>query len=116
MGAEWRKRRSTPLWGGDHVTLTARDGAGHTVETGHVLAATGYRVRLDALDFVAPRGMGRTGAQAGFPRPGVGLQSSASDAYFIRIQAAAIFSPVLRFTCGTKCAVPWLVAALAARG
>ncbi|MFD4509284.1 hypothetical protein [Streptomyces sp. NPDC058457] len=30
------------------------DGRIHAIETDHVLAATGYRVRLDAVDFLAP--------------------------------------------------------------
>ncbi|MEV8547803.1 NAD(P)-binding domain-containing protein [Streptomyces sp. NPDC051572] len=103
---------------GDRLTLATRDGAGHThtVKTGHVLAATGYRVRLDVLDFVAPEVRAELARTAGFPRLDAGLQSSVPGLYFTGIQAAATFGPLLRFTCGTKFAAPRLAAALAARG
>ncbi|MEV0742242.1 hypothetical protein AB0I51_41375 [Streptomyces sp. NPDC050549] len=74
---------------GDWVTLTTRDADGriHAVETGYVLAATGYRVRLDAVDFLAPE----LTRKAGFPHLDAGLQSSVPGLYFTGIQAAATF-------------------------
>ncbi|MFG2524915.1 NAD(P)-binding domain-containing protein [Streptomyces sp. NPDC048527] len=102
---------------GDGVVVTTRDaqGRGHTVETGHVLAATGYRVRLDAVDFLAPDLRARLARTGGFPRLDAGLRSSVPGLYFTGIQAAGTFGPVLRFTCGTEFAAPRLAASLAAR-
>ena len=102
---------------GEGVTLTTRDTDGRirTVETGHVLAATGYQVRLDALDFLAPELRAQLTRTAGYPHLDAGLQSSVSGLYFTGIQAAATFGPLLRFTCGTEFAAPRLAAALAAR-
>lgn len=102
---------------GDGVTVTTRDTDGriHTLETGHVLAATGYQVRLDALDFLAPELRAELTRTAGFPHLDAGLQSSVSGLYFTGIQAAATFGPLLRFTCGTEFAAPRLAAAVAAR-
>jgi thioredoxin reductase len=102
---------------GEGVTLTTQDGDGrtHTIETGHVLAATGYRVQLDALDFVGPELRAELTRTAGYPRLDAGLQSSVPGLYFTGIQAAATFGPLLRFTCGTEFAAPRLAAALAAR-
>ncbi|WP_406443670.1 lysine N(6)-hydroxylase/L-ornithine N(5)-oxygenase family protein [Streptomyces sp. NBC_01613] len=98
------------------VLLTTRDGDGrtHSVAAEHVLAATGYQVRLDGLDFLAPElraGLARTG---GSPHLDAGLQSSVPGLYFTGIQAAATFGPLLRFTCGTAFAAPRLAAAVAA--
>ncbi|MFE7214150.1 FAD-dependent oxidoreductase [Streptomyces sp. NPDC001698] len=99
---------------GDGVTLTTRDGDGRTrtIETAHVLAATGYRVHLDALDFVAPEARCELARTGGFPALDAGLQSSVPGLYFTGIQAAATFGPLLRFTCGTKFAAPRLAAAV----
>ncbi|MGW4817474.1 NAD(P)-binding domain-containing protein [Streptomyces sp. NPDC004227] len=99
---------------GDGVTLTTRDGEGRTrtIETAHVLAATGYRVHLDALDFVAPEARCELARTGGFPALDAGLQSSVPGLYFTGMQAAATFGPLLRFTCGTKFAAPRLAAAV----
>ncbi|ANP52683.1 thioredoxin reductase [Streptomyces griseochromogenes] len=101
---------------GDGVRLVTRgaDGTIRTIETAHVLAATGYRVQLDALDFLAPRlrsGLARTG---GFPALDTGFQSSVPGLYFTGITSAATFGPLMRFTCGTRFAAPRLSAALTA--
>lgn len=101
---------------GDGVILTTQDvdGRTHTIETAHVMAATGYRVRLDALDFVAPELRSELARKGGFPALDTGLQSSVPGLYFTGIQAAATFGPLLRFTCGTKFAAPRLAAAVSA--
>lgn len=102
---------------GDRVVLFARDRQGrtHILETDHVLAATGYRVRLDGLDFLSPELRSRLSRTGGFPRLDPGLQSSVPGLYFTGIQAAATFGPLLRFTCGTEFAAPRLTDAVAGR-
>ncbi|MDX6311294.1 MAG: FAD-dependent urate hydroxylase [Streptomyces sp.] len=80
----------------------------------HVLAATGYRVDLEALGFLAPSlrtALARTG---GSPRLGPDLASSVPGLYFTGLPAAATFGPVLRFVCGTDWASPRLAKAVAA--
>ncbi|MFD6923190.1 hypothetical protein ACFV99_23645 [Streptomyces sp. NPDC059944] len=54
----------------DRIELTTRDTRGHTevLRTGHVLAATGYRVGLDSVDFLAPGLRARLARNAGYPR------------------------------------------------
>ncbi|MDH6222009.1 hypothetical protein M2283_009356 [Streptomyces pseudovenezuelae] len=84
FGSWWLKPRLegvVPLHVGQHiteatrnddgVTLTTRDtdGRTRTIETGHVLAATGYRIRLDAVDFLAPRTAGRADPHGRLPAP-----------------------------------------------
>ncbi|WP_262056488.1 lysine N(6)-hydroxylase/L-ornithine N(5)-oxygenase family protein [Streptomyces sp. STR69] len=101
----------------DRVVMTSRDGQGRvdTLETDHVLAATGYRVRLDTLDYLSPELRAQLTRTGGFPRLDPGLQSSVPGLYFTGIQAAATFGPLLRFTCGTRFAAPRLAAAVAQR-
>ncbi|WP_328828863.1 NAD(P)-binding domain-containing protein [Streptomyces sp. NBC_00252] len=113
-----RQRITQAARNGAGVTLTTRDADGRTrtVETGHVLAATGYRVRLDAVDFLASELRAELVRTAGFPHLDAGLQSSVPGLYFTGIQAAATFGPLLRFTCGTRFAAPRLAAAVAAKG
>ncbi|MGW4825657.1 hypothetical protein ACWEP4_44100 [Streptomyces sp. NPDC004227] len=96
------------------VRLATRDtdGRTHTIETGHVLAATGYRVRLDALDFLSPELRSQLARAGGFPALGPGFESSVPGLYFTGIKAAATFGPLMRFTCGTEFAAPRLAAAV----
>src|SRR5262249_45008597 len=44
------------------------------LEADHVLAATGYRVQLDRLGFLAPRLRDRIAASVGYPRLGPGFE------------------------------------------
>ncbi|KOV67589.1 FAD-dependent oxidoreductase [Streptomyces sp. MMG1121] len=73
----------------------------HTVD--HVLAATGYRLDLDALPFLAP-----TLRQALVCVPGSGapelsgtFESSVPGLYFTGSLAAPMFGPMMRFVAGT---------------
>ncbi|MGI5459801.1 NAD(P)-binding domain-containing protein [Streptomyces sp. CA-249302] len=131
FGAWWLKPRLdgvVPVRLGEHITdarrqdggvlITTRDveGRPHSLAAEHVLAATGYRVRVDGMDFLAPElraGLTRTG---GSPHLDAGFQSSVPGLYFTGIQAAATFGPLMRFTCGTAFAAPRLAGALAGRG
>jgi FAD-dependent urate hydroxylase len=81
----------------------------------HVIAATGYRVQVAALDFLAPdlrNGLIRAG---GFPHLSAEFESSAPGLFFVGLPSAATFGPLLRFVCGTEFAGPRVGAAVAAR-
>ncbi|GAA1707926.1 hypothetical protein GCM10009680_55900 [Streptomyces yatensis] len=128
-GAWWlrsRVRALVPILAGRRIVRTEADAAGvklftvdasgheRVVEADHVLAATGYRPRLEALDFLSPElraGLDRTG---GFPSLGKDFCSSVPGLYFTGLPAAATFGPVLRFVCGTRFASPRLAAAVSA--
>ncbi|PBC65761.1 oxidoreductase [Streptomyces sp. Tue6028] len=101
---------------GDGVRLTTRrgDGTVQTIDAGHVLAATGYRVQLDALGFLAPELRSDLVRTGGSPALDAGFQSSVPGLYFTGIKAAATFGPLMRFTCGTRFAAPRLAAGLSA--
>ncbi|MGA5503954.1 hypothetical protein [Streptomyces umbrinus] len=84
------------------------------IEADHIMAATGYRVHLEALGFLSPElraGLARTG---GFPHLGADFGSTVPGLYFTGLPAAGAFGPVQRFVCVTTFASPRLAAAAAA--
>ncbi|QHC20394.1 FAD-dependent oxidoreductase [Streptomyces sp. GS7] len=95
------------------LSLRGPDGRGGELAADHVLAATGYRVALGALDFLGP-GL-RTGitVRAGGPLLDAGFGSSVPGLYFTGLTAAASFGPLMRFVCGTDFAAPRLARAVA---
>ncbi|MEU7408729.1 MULTISPECIES: FAD-dependent oxidoreductase [Streptomyces] len=98
------------------TVLTVRTHAGDTerLTADHVIAATGYRVDMAAMDFLGHEL--RTGLQVsrGAPRLGPGYVSSEPGLYFTGLPAAASYGPVMRFVCGTEFASPRLANHLAA--
>ncbi|WP_069886842.1 FAD-dependent oxidoreductase [Streptomyces luteocolor] len=102
---------------GDGATLhtTTADGRTHTVEADHVLAATGYRVDLEALGFLSPELRAGVATAGGFPVLDKGFGSSVRGLHFTGLPAAATFGPLMRFVCGTRFASPRLTSSVAAR-
>ncbi|WP_214412361.1 FAD-dependent oxidoreductase [Sphaerisporangium fuscum] len=125
LGSWWLKDRVAgrlPVISGTRLTGARADGDKIVLTTGsgeitadHVMAATGYRVDLDALGFLAPGLRSRITRAGGFPRLDGSFQSSVPGLYFTGLAAAASFGPLLRFVCGTEFASPRLAAAVAAR-
>lgn len=80
----------------------------------HVLAATGYRLDVDALSFLAPqvrREVARVpGSKA--PRLSRAFASHVPELYFTGSPAAPVFWPMLRFVAGTELAAGRITAAL----
>nr|WP_308013234.1 NAD(P)-binding domain-containing protein [Streptomyces griseocarneus] len=82
----------------------------------HVLAATGYRLDVDAVDFLAPvrRAVARVpGSRA--PRLSGAFESSVPGLYFTGSMAAPVFGPMLRFVAGTGFAARRITTRLARR-
>ncbi|KNB50049.1 NAD(P)-binding domain-containing protein [Streptomyces caatingaensis] len=98
------------------AVLTLADAAGEETEltADHVIAATGYRVDLTALDFLGDSVRARLATGAGGPRLGAGYHSSVRGLFFTGLPAAASYGPVMRFVCGTEYASPRLARAVAA--
>ncbi|MFF1698210.1 FAD-dependent oxidoreductase [Streptomyces sp. NPDC058257] len=72
----------------------------------HVIAATGYRVDIAAMDFLGPALRARLATSRGTPKLGAGYVSSTPGLYFTGLPAAGSYGPVMRFVCGTEFASP----------
>jgi cation diffusion facilitator CzcD-associated flavoprotein CzcO len=98
-----------------HPSLEVRTDAGtiDRLAADHVIAATGYRVDLAAMDFLGHELRTALAVSRGTPRLGAGYVSSVPGLYFTGLPAAASYGPVMRFVCGTKSASPRLARHLA---
>ena len=104
---------------GGHPALAVQtlDGRVEELSADHVVAATGYRVDLAAMDFLGHELRTELAVSRGTPKLGAGFRSSVPGLYFTGLPAAASYGPVMRFVCGTEFASPRLVRHLAgARG
>lgn len=96
---------------GGHPALAVRtlDGRVEELSADHVVAATGYRVDLAAMDFLGHELRTELAVSRGTPKLGAGFRSSVPGLYFTGLPAAASYGPVMRFVCGTEFASPRLV-------
>jgi FAD-dependent urate hydroxylase len=97
------------------LNLVDRRGRHERLVVDHVLAATGYRPELDAIDFLDPALRARVSRTKGFPVLDAGFESTVPGLYFVGLASAATFGPLLRFVCGTEFAAPRLARAVAER-
>jgi FAD-dependent urate hydroxylase len=112
---EHRLERAT--YAGDHVVLGFATPEGPRArEFDHVMAATGYRVdvqRLEFLDGELRRQIARTAGT--WPALDGSFSSSVAGLYFTGLAAAATFGPLMRFVCGTGFAARRLTMAVSRR-
>jgi cation diffusion facilitator CzcD-associated flavoprotein CzcO len=102
---------------GDKVVLecSAPPGAPQRLVVDHVLAATGYRVDVDSIEFLDQNLRGRVDRVAGFPALSASFESSVPGLFFAGLSSAATFGPLMRFVCGTDFAAPRLARGVASR-
>lgn len=95
-----------------HLELCAAGRTNREIVTGHVIAATGYRVDIDRLEFLSAeiRSALRTADKS--PALSSDFESSESGLYFIGVAAANSFGPMLRFAYGAGFAARQLSRAL----
>ncbi|MGW5201139.1 FAD-dependent oxidoreductase [Streptomyces spiralis] len=102
---------------GVRLDLAGPGGAAETLAVDHVLAATGYRLDLDAVPFLSPAVRGALehvpGAKA--PRLSAGFESSVPGLHFTGSLAAPMFGPMMRFVAGVEYAATRVALALAGR-
>ncbi|MFG2500077.1 NAD(P)-binding domain-containing protein [Streptomyces sp. NPDC048441] len=79
----------------------------------HVIAATGYRVDLAAMDFLGHELRARLAVSRGTPKLGAGYVSSVPGLYFTGMLGGSSYGPIMRFVCGTEFASPRLAGHLA---
>ncbi|MPY54933.1 FAD-dependent oxidoreductase [Streptomyces acidicola] len=101
---------------GGRPLLAVRTHEGRTEELSadHVIAATGYRVDIAAMDFLAHELRTELVVSQGAPKLGAGYRASVPGLYFTGLPSAASYGPVMRFVCGTEFASPRLARHLAA--
>lgn len=96
-----------------HLTLRADDGSTRELVTEHVIAATGYKVDLDRLQFLSADIRSRIETVNRTPILGSNFESTVPGLYFAGVSAANSFGPVMRFAFGAGFAARTLTRALA---
>ena len=106
VGAEVRN-------GNVHLRVRAQDGKENEIVTGHLIAATGYKVSLERLQFLSADIRSKVGVVNGSPVLSSSFESSIPGLYFAGVAAANSFGPVMRFAFGAGFAARTLTRALA---
>ena len=86
--------------GGVRLALRGIDGTQRTIETEHIIAATGYRVDLDRLKFLSADIRSNVDTAGNMPVLSTTFESSVPRLYFAGLAAANSFGPVMRFAFG----------------
>lgn len=76
--------------------------ASETIQTDHVIAATGYKVDLARLPFLDAQTRARIATFDGSPRLSPVFESTIPGLHFVGLASAQSFGPVMRFVYGAK--------------
>jgi thioredoxin reductase len=82
------------------LKLKARDGSERTITAEHVIAATGYRVDINRLQFLSSNIRANIKTVQNAPILSADFESSVSGLHFLGLAAANSFGPVMRFAFG----------------
>jgi thioredoxin reductase len=82
------------------LSLRTEDGSTREILTDHIIAATGYKVDLDRLQFLNPKIRTRVKVLNQTPVLSSNFESSVDGLYFAGVAAANSFGPVMRFAFG----------------
>lgn len=94
------------------LRLRASDGTEREVLTEHIIAATGYRVNLERLQFLSTNLRSSIKTVSGAPVLSTTFESSTPGLYFVGIAAANSFGPVMRFAFGAAFAAKQVTKAM----
>jgi thioredoxin reductase len=83
-----------------HLQLRGNDGSRRELVADHVVAATGYKVSMDRLKFLAPGVRSKIQTVSDTPVLKSNFESSVPGLYFVGLAAANTFGPVMRFAFG----------------
>jgi Pyridine nucleotide-disulphide oxidoreductase len=83
-----------------HLHLALRDGTKETLQTDHIIAATGYKIDLGRLGFIDPWLLTRIHTAESAPILSMNYESSIPGFHFIGAASANSFGPVARFAFG----------------
>jgi hypothetical protein len=96
-----------------HLKANAVDGGQHEIVADHVIAATGYKVDMERLQFLNPAIRSQIQALSGAPVLSSNFESSVPGLYFAGVASANSFGPVMRFAFGAGFAARTVTRALA---
>jgi cation diffusion facilitator CzcD-associated flavoprotein CzcO len=99
---------------GDRVVLVCQAPGGSVrIAADHVIAATGYKVDVDAMRFLDHSVRAGIFRVDGYPRLDESFESAVPGLFFAGLPSAATFGPLMRFVCGTDFAAPRLARGVA---
>jgi thioredoxin reductase len=102
---------------GERVRLVLEQPNGASeLETDQVIAATGFKVDIDRLDFVDPSLRTRIAREAAAPLLDAHFETSVPGLFIVGVASAPTFGPVMRFMYGAKHVAPVLARHLAMHG
>ena len=96
-----------------HLQLRAQDGTQREILVDHIIAATGYKVNLERLNFISSEIRSKLKTVESTPILASTCESSVPGLYFVGIAAANSFGPVMRFAFGADFAARTVTRALA---
>lgn len=82
--------------------LTRRDGTPMDLQVDHVIAATGYKVKLKRLNFIDPDLLNQMAKLEDTPILSTNFESSIPGLYVVGLASAASFGPLCRFAFGAQ--------------
>jgi thioredoxin reductase len=83
-----------------HLSVCTTDGNKREIVTEHIIAATGYKVNLERLNFLSPEIRSQLKTVKGSPALSSTFESSVPGIFFVGVAAANSFGPVMRFAFG----------------
>jgi thioredoxin reductase len=95
-----------------NLKVRTEDGRSPEIATGHVIAATGYKVDLERVPFLSPEIRSKIKLLNRAPVLSSSFESSVPGLYFAGVSAANSFGPVMRFAFGAGFAARTLTHAL----
>lgn len=94
--------RASAKRGRVHLGVVDEDGVAHQFVFDHVIAATGYNVDLERLQFIGPELRAQIRCLDQYPVVSSNFESSIPGLYFAGVTTASTFGPLVRFACGAK--------------
>ncbi len=100
LGASLKEVRKNE--NGAYLFITQRDGPAKELHVDHIIAATGYKVNLQRLDFLDQDLRRQMASVDETPILNTNFESSVPGLYFVGLAAASSFGPLCRFAYGAK--------------
>jgi thioredoxin reductase len=97
-----RMKQATRRGNSVSLSFTQQDGSDTELEFDHVIAATGYKVSLQRLNFIHPLLRKQMAAAEDVPVLNRNFESSVPGLFFVGLASSNSFGPLCRFAYGAK--------------